>query len=80
MGAVLQTPHMQQITTELESNAPSDSKIQSLQKSLAKTPEWQSFLQTLPKEQRQQLSGADVLSLITRNVSRNDNPVFNPQF
>lgn len=80
VGAVLQTPQMQQITTELESNAPSDSKIQSLQKSLAKTPEWQSFLQTLPKEQRQQLSGADVLSLITRNVSRNDNPVFNPQF
>lgn len=80
VGAVLQTPQMHQITTELESNAPSDSKIQSLQKSLAKTPEWQSFLQTLPKDQRQQLSSADVLSLITRNVSRNDSPVFNPQF
>lgn len=77
---VLNTPQMHQITTELESNAPSDSKIQSLQKSLAKTPEWQSFLQTLPKDQRQQLSSADVLSLITRNVSRNDSPVFNPQF
>lgn len=80
VGAVLQTPQMHQITTELESNAPSDSKIQSLQKSLSKTPEWQSFLQTLPKDQRQQLSSADVLSLITRNVSRNDSPVFNPQF
>lgn len=78
--SVLNTPQMHQITTELESNAPSDSKIQSLQKSLAKTPEWQSFLQTLPKDQRQQLSSADVLSLITRNVSRNDSPVFNPQF
>ena len=78
--SVLNTPQMHQITTELESNAPSDSKIQSLQKSLSKTPEWQSFLQTLPKDQRQQLSGADVLSLITRNVSRNDSPVFNPQF
>lgn len=77
---VLNTPQMKQITTELESPQPSDSKIQSLQQSLAKTPEWQSFLQTLPKEQRQQLSGADVLSLITRNVSRNDSPVFNPQF
>ena len=77
---VLNTPQMKQITTELESPQPSDSKIQSLQQSLAKTPEWQSFLQTLPKDQRQQLSGADVLSLITRNVSRNDNPVFNPQF
>ena len=77
---VLNTPQMHQITTELESNAPSDSKIQSLQQSLSKTPEWQSFLQTLPKDQRQQLSSADVLSLITRNVSRNDNPVFNPQF
>ena len=78
--SVLNTPQMHQITTELESNAPSDSKIQSLQKSLSKTPEWQSFLQTLPKDQRQQLSSADVLSLITRNVSRNDSPVFNPQF
>lgn len=78
--SVLNTPQMHQITTELESNAPSDSKIQSLQKSLAKTPEWQSFLQTLPKDQRKQLSSADVLSLITRNVSRNDSPVFNPQF
>lgn len=77
---VLNTPQMKQITTELESPQPSDSKIQSLQQSLSKTPEWQSFLQTLPKEQRQQLSGADVLSLITRNVSRNDSPVFNPQF
>lgn len=78
--SVLNTPQMHQITTELESNAPSDSKIQSLQKSLAKTPEWQSFLQNLPKDQRQQLSSADVLSLITRNVTRNDSPVFNPQF
>ena len=78
--SVLNTPQMHQITTELESNAPSDSKIRILQKSLSKTPEWQSFLQTLPKDQRQQLSGADVLSLITRNAGNMDAQVFSPQF
>lgn len=78
--SVLNTPQMHQITTELESNAPSDSKIRILQKSLSKTPEWQSFLQTLPKDQRQQLSSADVLSLITRNAGNMDAQVFTPQF
>jgi hypothetical protein len=78
--SVLNTPQMHQITTELESPQPSDSKIRILQKSLSKTPEWQSFLQTLPKDQRQQLSGADVLSLITRNAGNMDAQVFSPQF
>lgn len=78
VGAVMQTMPMQQISMELETAQPNERKIRALQQDLAKTPEWQSFVQTLPRAERQSMNGADILALITRNVA--DNATFAPQF
>lgn len=80
VASVLNTPQMRQITTELESDQPSDSKIKTLQKRLAKTDEWQSYLQNLPKEQRKQASDGNILALLTKTIRADMPDVFNPQF
>ena len=80
VNRVLQNPVAQQIVNELQSDAPDEAKIKTLQKRLAKTDEWQAYLQNLSKEQRKQASDGNILALLTKTIRADTPDVFNPQF
>lgn len=78
VGRVLDTPQMQKIVDEFDNDEPNLRKIKALQKQLEHTPEWQSLLNTMPKEQRKH--GSDILQYLTNSQIHGNSGLFNPTF
>lgn len=78
VGRVLDTPQLQKIVDEFDNDEPNLRKIKALQKQLEKTPEWQSLLNTMPKEQRKH--GSEILQYLTNGQIHDNSGMFNPTF
>lgn len=78
VGRVLDTPQLQKIVDEFDNDEPNLRKIKALQKQLERTPEWQSLLNTMPKEQRKH--GSEILQYLTNGQIHDNSGMFNPTF
>lgn len=80
VGRIMQTPQMGFILDQMASNNPDFARIEKAQKSLSHTPEWQSFVENLPKDVRQKVHGANILALLTNSQLHGNDGIFNPTF
>lgn len=79
VGAVMNSEPMQMIMGEMSQPEPDEHRLMMFQHMLVKTPQWQQFLQTIPKNQREQMKGIDILAMITQSIHQESN-MLAPQF
>lgn len=77
---VMQSEPMQRLQRELNEEYPDFDKVDILQKTIENSPEWKSYLKSLPEEQRQKVANADIINLITNSSIHGNSGFFNPTF
>lgn len=70
---VIDSAEMKAIIDEFENPTPNETKLKVLQKRLTLSPEWKSYVKTLPAEARQAaMSSADILTMLTQGANSQD--------
>lgn len=70
---VIDSAEMKAIIDEFENPTPNETKLKVLQKRLTLSPEWKSYVKTLPAEARQAaMNSADILTMLTQGANSQD--------
>lgn len=70
---VIDSAEMKAIIDEFENPKPNETKLKVLQKRLTLSPEWKSYVKTLPAEARQAaMNSADILTMLTQGANSQD--------
>lgn len=70
---VIDSTEMKALIDEFENPKPNETKLKVLQKKLTLSPEWKSYVKTLPAEARRAaLNSADVLTMLTQGANSQD--------